>query len=78
MTPCCWCATRSGAAARRGSEATAGLRWDASVELPVAIQIRHCRQEDVEAVAGLHRRWEVEGIRWGLLAEPADGLRAKS
>jgi GNAT superfamily N-acetyltransferase len=41
------------------------------------IRIRLCRDEDLDAVAGLYRRWEAEGITWGLIAETAEGLREK-
>jgi GNAT superfamily N-acetyltransferase len=44
---------------------------------PVEVRIRRCRDEDLDAVAGLYRRWEAEGITWGLTAESVEDLRAK-
>ena len=44
---------------------------------PAEVHIRLCRDADLAAVAGLYRRWEAEGVTWGLTAETAEALRAR-
>jgi GNAT superfamily N-acetyltransferase len=43
----------------------------------MAIHIRRAQEEDLGTVAALYRRWEAEGITWGLTAESAENLRTK-
>ena len=44
---------------------------------PAEIHIRLCQDGDLDAVAGLYRRWEAEGITWGLTTETVEDLRAR-
>ncbi|MBI3971463.1 MAG: GNAT family N-acetyltransferase [Chloroflexi bacterium] len=39
--------------------------------------VRLCREEDIERVTALYKRWEEEAITWGLVADTAEGLRGK-